>query len=199
MARNDVKPYDDSNLPPLGEGTVAEIRAATGITEAKGPVLGRRHTQLTAKELRALELVAAGATYDLIARILSITRPNARLLVERALARRAAEVNSREHHVAKALELDRMETLWRRWFPLAIGNPAAGIPPNKDAAGIALRIHERICRIQGLDAPVEVAAKLNLEIDVVSPEERRAKILASLAETKARQKAIEGEWKETAA
>ena len=194
-----VKPYDDSALPPLGEGTVDEIRAAAGIEDAKGRVLGRKQTQLTAKELRALELVAAGATYDLIGRILSMSRPNARLLVERALARRAAEVNSREHHVAKALELDRMETMWRRWFPLAMGDPANGVLPSKDAAGIALRIHERICRIKGLDAPVEVQARVDLEVDAVSPEERRAKILASLAETKARQATIEGEWKEAAA
>jgi DNA-binding CsgD family transcriptional regulator len=190
--------YDDSHLPPLGEGTVEEIRKAAGIQDAKGPVMGRRQTQLNARELRALELTAAGATYDLIAKILSITRPNARLLVERALARRAAEVGSREHHVAKALALDQMEHLWRRWYPLAMGDPANGIPPSKDAAGIALRIHERICRIQGLDAPVQVDARVEVEVNAETPEQRREKILASLAETRARQQAIEGEWREAA-
>jgi DNA-binding CsgD family transcriptional regulator len=185
------------DLPPLDEGTQAEIQAALGITHMD-PRTKRRDTRLTARELRALELTAAGATYEQVGKVLGIARTNARHLVERALARRAAEVNSREFHVAKALELDRLETLYRRWWPLAIGNPAQGVPPLKDAADMVLKIHDRVARIEGLNAPTQVEARIDLEVNEISVEERRARVLSSLAEVRARQLTIEGEFREVA-
>lgn len=202
MARPDVPPMRDGHLPPLDEGTVEEIRAAVGVRHAPNARTRseRRITTLTARELRAIELTAAGATYDQVGVILSMTRTNARLLVERALARRALEVRHRELDAAKTLQLERLEQLIRRWWTLAVGNPKDGTPPNERAAVIVLSIMDRQARILGLEAPLRVEQDVTVSLSHEELEARQEKILAGLAEVRARQlTAIEGTFTEGAA
>lgn len=213
MPRPDMYPdYDDSHLPAVGTATAAELAAASGFKPrqpgartAKGE---QRSLTLQARDLRAIELAAAGATYDQIAKILGLaTRTSARQLLERALARRALEIQVRDLPAAKALQADRLDGLWRRWFPLAVGRPPTaddplGIPPSERAANVVLSIHDRMARLHGLDAPV----KVEHEVVVTSDEEereRRERILVDLAEVARRHASIhppeiEGTWKESA-
>lgn len=203
MPRPDLSPeFDDSHFPPLGEGSQAEIAAAAGF-KPKHPSVGSANGsqnpgRLQARELRAIELAAAGATYDHIGRIIGITRSAARQLVERALARRALEVKVRELPVAKALQADRLDALWRRWYPLALGDGAT-TPPDPRAASVVLSIHDRMCRLHGLE---DTSIQVEQHITIVTDAEERARretILADLAEVGRRLQdvpAIEGTWEE---
>ncbi|HEX7918726.1 MAG TPA: hypothetical protein VF454_04940, partial [Gemmatimonadales bacterium] len=174
MARPDVPPMQDGHLPPLGEGSVADLRAAIGIRHKANSRTRseRRMTTLTARELRAIELTAAGATYDQVGVILSINRTSARQLVERALARRALEVQHRELGPAKALQLERLEFMMRRWWPLAVGNPREGTAPNDRAAAIVLSIMDRQERLLGLAAPIRIEEDIKVSLSYEELEER---------------------------
>lgn len=189
---------EDGHLPPLDEGSVAELRNAVGIRHQPNSRTRseRRTTTLTARELRAIELTAAGATYDQVGAILSINRTSARALVERALARRALEVQHRELGPARVLQLERLDRLLMRWWPLAVGNPREGTAPNDRAAAIVLSIMDRQERILGLAQPIRVEEDVRVSLTYEELEGRREKVLAGLAEVMARQQAIEGEFTE---
>lgn len=200
MPRYDVPEMQDGHLPPEGEATIPELRQAVGIRHVDNRARTRserRLTTLTARELRAIELTAAGATYAQVATILDLTPTNARLLVERALARRALEISAREMPAAKALQLERLETLLRRWFPLAVGNPRDGTPPSERGAMVTLSIMDRMNRITGVEAPLRVEQEIT--VDSVSHDDlvaRQERILAGLAEVRERHQAIEGSFEE---
>jgi len=201
MARPDVPEMHDEHLPPLDEATIPELRQAVGIRHKPNSRTRseRRLTTLTARELRAIELTAAGATYAQVAAILDLTPTNARLLVERALARRALEIHAREMPQAKALQLERLELMLRRWFPLAVGNPREQTPPNERAAAVVLSIMDRQARIIGLEAPLRI--EQDIVVDAPSHDElvaRQERILAGLAEVRERHQAIEGSFTEGA-
>ena len=188
----------DGHLPPLDEGSVADLRNAVGIRHQPNSRTRseRRVTTLTARELRAIELTAAGATYDQVGAILSINRTSARALVERALARRALEVQHRELGPARVLQLERLDKLLMRWWPLAVGNPREGLAPNDRAAMIVLSIMDRQERILGLAQPIRVEEDVTVSLTYEELEGRREKVLAGLAEVMRRQQAIEGEFTE---
>lgn len=192
---------NDHHLPPVGEGTAAELRTAVGGPEKLLPASrqNRRWTTVSEREHRALELVAAGATYEQIGRVLSITRTNARLLVEKAVGRRALEINRQEAPQVRAILMDRLIALHRRWWPAALGNPAEGLEPSQQAADMVLKIHDRLARLTGVDSGVEAVARVDVVITNEDRENRLAGILGGLAEVAARQKAIEGEFREDAA
>lgn len=203
MARPDVPPMNDDHLPPLDEGSVAELRVAVGIRhQANSRTRSeRRTTTLTARELRAIELTAAGATYDQVGAILSINRTSARALVERALARRALEIQHRDLGPARTLQLERLEFLFRRWWPLAVGNPrdVPPTPPNDRAAAIVMSIMDRQERILGLAQPIRVEEQVTVSLTYEELEGRREKVLAGLAEVVQRQRSIDGEFREDVA
>lgn len=193
---------NDGHLPALDEGTVDQLREAVGIRHQGGARTRseRRITTLTARELRAIELTAAGATYDQVGAILSMTRTNARLLVERALARRALEIKHRDLGPAKALQLERLEMLMRRWWPLAVGNPRDGVAPSERAAAVVLSVIDRINRVSGLEAPLRVEQDVTVSLSHEELVERQDRVLAGLAEVRKRQlTAIEGTFSEGAA
>ncbi len=200
MARPDVPPMNDGHLPPLDEGTVEEIRDAVGIRHSAGSRTRseRRTTTLTARELRAIELTAAGATYDQVGVILSMGRTAARALVERALARRALEVQHRELGPARTLQLERLELLFRRWFPLAVGNPRDDppTPPNERAAAVVMSVMDRQARILGLEQPIRVEEEVTVSLTYQELDARREEILRGLADVVERHQAIEGEFRE---
>lgn len=195
-----VPDYDDSHLPPVGEGTAEELRLAVGQPAKMAPTTRqmRRWSTITERESRALELTAAGATYEQIGKVLSITRKNAQLLVDRAVGRRALEINAREAPETRAILMERLLALHRRWWPMALGNPAQGIDPSLPAAEMILKIHDRISRITGLDEG-DMPARVDITVSVADRDRRQDAILASLAEVAARQRAIEGEFREDAA
>jgi hypothetical protein len=192
---------NDAHLPPVGEGTVEELRTAVGASPRMVPTSrqARRWTTITERENRALELTAAGATYEQIGKILSITRRNAQLLVDKAVARRALEINRQEAGQVRAILMDRLVALHRRWWPMALGNPAEGVEPSQVAADMILKIHDRLARITGVDSGVETVARVDVVITEQDRANRLAGILDGLAEVAARQRAIEGEFREDAA
>lgn len=185
----------DEHLPPP-DGPIRALQDAVGVRNREGGTQ-RRQTTLTARELRAIELTAAGATYAQVGVIMDMTRTNARLLVERALARRELEMRHREVGAAKALQLERLEQLMRRWFPIALGSPADGTPPNERAAVVVLSIMDRQARIAGLEAPLRAEVDLTVGLSHEEITERQERVLAALAEVRQRQQnAIEGTFTE---
>ena len=177
--------YDDSDLPDIGTSTTSELRGALGLVaqpDGRTDKAWRKPNTMNARELRALELVTAGATSAQIGAVMNITRRSAMALVDRALGKRALEIDSQTRSQTRALVLDQLDQLWRRWWPLALGDPRAGTPPDKDAADVVLKIHDRVVRIQALDAPIQVEVNADIVVSLEDRANRQAKILADLAE-----------------
>jgi hypothetical protein len=82
---------------------------------------------------------------------------------------------------------------------MALGNPAEGVEPSQVAADMILKIHDRLARITGVDSGVETVARVDVVITEQDRANRLASILDGLAEVAARQRAIEGEFREDAA
>lgn len=97
------------------------------------------------KAVRCLELRKQGKTYAEIHALTGISQTTVHDLVQKALQRTLEEPAAG----VRALELERLDALWLKWFPRAQGN-------NKDAAAVCLRIMERRARLLGLDAPTTV-------------------------------------------
>lgn len=165
----------------------SEVEVPGGVP--KGRLHQRTRTDkrvITEREMRALDLVVAGASYRQIAKALDIQRGSAVNLVRRALEKRAADMETPEE--ARIIYLERLEFLWRRWFPRAVGNESQGIEPSAKAAEVALKILAAYARVTGIESPVKVRG----EVTVVDEAEQRARVLESLRNFAQRVDVIEG-------
>jgi len=175
--------------------TIPEIRAELGISDRTVLARTRSGVAITEREMRALDLLVAGATYRQIALAMGMKgHAGAYQLCARALAKRAVQFNQTTVHQARALYLDRLGKLLARWMPLALGSPRDGVPPDPKAADIVLRVMEREALILGLNAPFQVEQETVLVVTGDELEGRRRKILEHLAEVEARRQTIEGEF-----
>lgn len=157
---------------------VPQVQAALGITEAQIRQKTRNDSKtISVRELRALDLLAAGANYTQIGQILGLkTRGGAVQLVQRALAKRAAECAQTTVPEARALYLDRLDKLMSKWFPLALGN--ANTAPDPAAAKLVLEMLTRYARVQGIESPVKVEE--TVDVTIHDPDARRERVLANL-------------------
>jgi DNA-binding CsgD family transcriptional regulator len=137
----------------------------------------------TARENRALDLLIIGATYAQIAKQLNLkTASGARSLVLRALEKRAAE-NKIGTEQARVVFTERLELLYRRWMPEAMGTEA-----DPRSAKVVLDILTRYAEINGLKQP---ATEVNVNVNVQGAAEKREAIIQSIAAYKDR--VIDGE------
>lgn len=164
----------DDHLP------VPAVRAALGITDAQVHAKGRADRKMiTARELRALDLLIAGANYGQIAQVMGLkTRGGAVQLVQRALAKRALEAAETTVPQARAIYLDRLERMFQRWFPLAMGNAQQQLPPDPVAAKLVLDMLTRYAKVTGIESPVQIEE--TVDITVHDPEAQRARVFESL-------------------
>jgi len=181
--------------------TVPEIRDAVGIDLRQAITKTRANSStINERERRALDLMVAGATYKQIATVLGLRGAGSAVqLCQRALAKRAVEFSATTLAQARALYVDRLESLYRRWLPMALGSVAQGVPPDPKAAEIVLKVMEREARVLGLDAPVQVEEHTTVVIASEELSVRRQRVLEGLAEVEARRTAIEGEFHVNAA
>lgn len=151
------------------------------------------------RDIRAdlvLTMYARTMTQDEIAEELGIDQGTVSRMIKTALEDRAKQ-DPEIRAMARALMVERLNLMLARWFPLAIGMHVAGNPdgddsadsvgPDKDAADMALKILDRIGKLQGVDVAPVVGGPTFL----VTPETLRAEIMASLDETAARVRAID--------
>jgi hypothetical protein len=134
------------------------------------------------RELRALELRLAGASYAQVGMALGVNRSRAYRIVMRALDRLIREPAEQ----VRQLELARLDQLWveayrvlRRQHPVisagkVVVHPDTGQPledpaPVLSAIDTLLRIMERRARLLGLDAPTQKTLTV-LSEDVIDQE-----------------------------
>lgn len=100
---------------------------------------------------RALRLRVQGRSPDEIARTLCLTPEEAQRLVVAELDRLEVLQGPDESRVARRLELERLETLWRALMPATADGDVRVV-------AAALRVLERRLRCLGVDAPARTAA-----------------------------------------
>lgn len=177
--------------------TVPQTRAELAITDAAARAQIRRTSAaITERERHALELLVAGASYEQIGRILGVSRSRAGAVVSGALAKRALEFNQYSRDQAFVIYWERLEKMFSRWFPLALGgqrDPTTGlpVPPDPEAARIVTGILDRMAKTLGFDAPRKVEVEAKVEVTGPDPVGIRQNILRSLAEMEERNRAGE--------
>lgn len=168
------------DVPPLPPGAIEQVRNLLGITDAQQHVKMRSDTKtISARELRALDLLVLGANYTQIAQALNLrSRSGAVQIVQRALAKRAAEVDQTTTSEARALYLERLERLFQRWMPHALGSVAKNIPPDPAAAKLVLDMLARFAKVTGIESPTQIEEQVSVTIE--NPDDQRARVLANL-------------------
>lgn len=199
MPRSNVPPLNDADYPPVGTGTTGDIIAVVtggqGLTATMRDAQRRRSSTITEREHRALELLAVGASTSQIATVLSIGRGAADKLIQKALAKRALEIRTQVAPYAAAVYYDRLEKLFMRWMPLAMGNLSQGQPPDEKAANVVLGLMDRYARFMGTDAPVQIEGDVTVHAGPTT-DERAAfvtKLLGDLDEVQRRKLAVDAE------
>lgn len=159
----------------------AVVRDAIGISPQQMRAKTRNdRTTISARELRALDLLTAGASYSQIAQVLDLkSRAGAHGLVTRALAKRAQEWDEVTVPQARSLYLERLEKLFQRWFPLALGSPTKQLPPDPHAAKLVLDMLKRYADVTGINAPVKVEETVDVHVHE-DPDAQRARVFESL-------------------
>jgi len=184
--------------PEIPAGQIALVQAALGISPEQLRAKTRTDKKtISARELKSLDLLAAGANYGQIAQVLNLkTRAGAVQLVQRALAKRAAEAAEITVPEARALYLDRLDKLFAKWFPLALGSAAQQIPPDPVAAKLVLDMMGRYAKVTGIESPIKVEE--TVDVTIHDPDAQRARVFQSLQNFAARAgEVIEGTATET--
>ena len=118
----------------------------------KGKPKGRTtpyRLSLAEKKEEALRLRKAGLTYRLIGEELGVTEQRAWQIVTGELKR----INENRSELAEGLlrlELERLDTLWKKTYDIAMDG-------NIPAASVCLKISERRSKMLGIDAPEKIA------------------------------------------
>lgn len=172
--------------PEVPAGQIALIQAALGLTPEQLRAKTRTDKKtISARELKSLDLLAAGANYGQIAQVMNLkTRAGAIQLVQRALAKRAAEAAEITIPEARALYLDRLDKLFARWFPLALGNASQQVPPDPTAAKLVLEMMTRYAKVTGIESPLRVEE--TVDVTIHDPDAQRARVFESLQNFAAR-------------
>ena len=133
----------------------------------------RVDAQLTEKQIKALSMYVAGATFEEIARAVPYSdRSTAAKAVKRAIAAHKT-VRAELADEARELQLQRLDALWRRHFAAAMGADSeerieGGKTVRVDvyerrlkATDMLLKIWDRMNKNQGLDQPIRVEATVS--------------------------------------
>ncbi|QPO17080.1 terminase small subunit [Gordonia phage Lilbeanie] len=129
----------------------------------------RHQSRNMERQNRAMSLFLAGATYDQIAQQVGYSdRSNAAKAVTNIM-RQYAERREEMATEARELQTQRLESLWRSHYPIAIGPVQEVTPDGKvidrydrkaRSTEQCLRIWDRLNKIQHLDEPIRVEATL---------------------------------------
>lgn len=120
----------------------------------------RYQNAIMEREAQCLELFLAGAKYKTIAEQVGYLDPqSARKAIDRAIARRTAERDELAQHAATVM-LDRLDMLYRAHIPTALDRRSENQYKATDAV---LRILDRMAKLQGIAAPVQVEATVRVK------------------------------------
>jgi len=140
---------------------------------------------LTDRELEALNMVAMGISWSSIAKKLEFaTAGGAQKFAMRALEKRADQITEVGAARARALLLHRIDLMLGQWLPQALLG-------DDKAAKVVLDCLTRQEKLLGLAAPKQVEHHHEHEVQIKTPEQRRAAIVTSLEAFKSR--TIDGE------
>lgn len=127
---------------------------------AKAPTK-RTPVRALIKQEKALRMFIAGGDYQLIADTVGYaSRASAYTAVRTAIARHNTEMADLATE-AGVLAQKRLDALWQIAYPKA----ARGDMP---AVGTCLAIHDRMVRLQGVEAPQRVEATVTVRADIAS-------------------------------
>ena len=156
---------DDANDLAAEVATVSEGRLDNDSTK-------HHDVELTLREIRAVQLRAAGADYNEIARALNYSnRSGAFKAVRRALQRWGSEAVEE----LRILELQRLDTITKKLWPAIVGRTARdlgdgvtepAVEPSREAMNLYLKVSQRRAKLLGLDAPTM--------LDLTGPESETA-------------------------
>lgn len=155
MAGNGYGRYEptEDEIERHGHGiqeSLAPQHTGVGISAAEG------QAELTANEIRAVQLKMAGLAYHEIGRQLDIAPETARQYVGRGLDKWGWHAVDEY----RRLELARLDAVMARLWPEVLGRGSRdgdpGVPPDKEAVRLFLQISQRRAKLLGLDAPEQV-------------------------------------------
>lgn len=154
MADNSLGGHEptDDEIERHGHGIQEQLaprHTGTGISAA--------NAELTASEIRAVQLKMAGLAYHEIGNQLGVAPDTARNYVARGLDKWGWHAVDEY----RRLELARLDAVMARLWPDVLGRPGRGdgdpgVPPDKEAVRLFLQISQRRARLLGLDAPEQV-------------------------------------------
>jgi DNA-binding CsgD family transcriptional regulator len=157
---------------------------------SSGKLLARMHDPKV-KRLRedtAMRLYAQGHSQEDIAEIMGTSQGAVSGAISRGLARYAKD-NKIMADRARALITQRLELMFRSWFPLATGDN-----PTEKAAKIILDVLDRLAKLSGVG---DLAATVNINVTTANADMMRAEITRDLdALAERQQKIIEGVFDE---
>lgn len=134
----------------------------------ESPLSPERVEAAAGRHLQALEMRRAGASYDAIAEQLGYAgHEGARKAVSAALKRTLEEPAAE----VRALEVERLDRLWAKWYPLACGDASADLETAAKASELCLKLARRRADLLGLDSPRKVEAALVVDGRPVSEAE----------------------------
>lgn len=112
------------------------------------------------KQHKALELRLAGWTLEEIKdEVHYASRGSTYTAIESALKRECPQESVEK---LRAVMSARFIRLLKAVWPLAKGNPAKDIPPDLQALDRAVKLLERLCRLHGLDKPIEIKSDMTI-------------------------------------
>ena len=158
----------------------------TYVPEATGRRRQRpRKARQAERDRQAVELFLAGGNYDQIAAALGMKhRMTAWEAVQRGLAIRNDEWSASILPHAKTVAWERLERLFARWYPLALGNRQQGLDPDPKALDAVLRIMDRMAKIGGYEEPgkLELSGPGGGPIPIEQARQEADTLLSELAE-----------------
>lgn len=137
------------------------------------------------KRKEVLRLRRLGHSFPEIAERLGCTRQNAQYHYRRAVTAFHGEIDKLAE-ICRAEELDRLDVLWRRWWPKAVRIRE----PDSEAARICLQLSDRRRKLLGADPPTKVASTnpngSPIDLLAVDPVAGLARVLALIDAARAR-------------
>lgn len=150
------------------------------------------------RENRILDLLVQGRTPSEIGRAISMDRSGVGRAIERALLRRAKEMEPAVQQ-ARVMYTERLMALWRAYYPLAVGEfvvedpdgNTTTAPPDPRIGELMLKINDRLGAVAGGIAP-PVTNQTNVQINLDQRDTEQQRILAALATVRAKQEIVSG-------
>jgi hypothetical protein len=176
-----AKKTSPKTTPKTAVAAPAKTRATNGRPKGRRDIAtSQRAMKTKAQTLRALDLRMSGTSIPEISFVMKVVPSRIHTLLTACLDNIVNETAEQ----AKRLDLMRLDTVFSKVWPLAVGDTAAGIAPAAGAINSVLEIINRRSKMHGYDqAPppgVNVDVNVNASVNVGAAREATVNGLAKL-------------------